>query len=455
MCLFRSLDIWLNEPDIEQVVAEAWAKPMKGKRPDCIVRDKFKNVKCSLKKWSKDRFGEVDKQIEEYKDEAMRWEYDAELRDLSDGELKTWLDARRIWIEKDNEKASVLKQKARIKWDVERDENSNFFHLIVKRKNNKNSIRGLLVNGLWCEEPTEIKEEVLRYYKNIFSETRFHKPMFASDRMNKLSDIKALNLEAQFTKKEIWEAGDIITVIQWFWENEEISKGCNSSFITLIPKVTDPIGLGDFRPISLIGCYYKIIAKLLVERLKIVVGKLVGEVQNAFIKGRYILDGVLIANETVNYMKQKKRKCLIFKVDFEKAYDSLNWKYLMEVMKCMGFGNKWCRWIDVCLKSASISVLVNGAPTKEFNMGRGVRQGWEDDIMVSHLQYADDTIFFGEWSRRNAINLMCIMKGFEKAAGLKVNLNKSKVYGVGVLRSEVEDMARCMACSVGELPLTY
>ena len=84
----------------------------------------------------------------------------------------------------------------------------------------------------------------------------------------------------------------------------------------------------------------------------------------------------------------------------------------------------------------------------------GVKVG-RDEIMVSHLQYADDTIFFGEWSKRNAINLMCIMKGFEKVSGLKVNLNKSRVYGVGVLRSEVDDMARCMGCSVGDLPLTY
>ena len=75
--------------------------------------------------------------------------------------------------------------------------------------------------------------------------------------------------------------------------------------------------------------------------------------------------------------------------------------------------------------------------------------------MVSHLKYADDTIFFSERNKRNTINLMCIMKGFEKVSGLKVNLNKSKVYGVGVSRSEVEDMARCMGCSMGELLLTY
>ena len=96
---------------------------------------------------------------------------------------------------------------------------------------------------------------------------------------------------------------------------------------------------------------------------------------NAFIKGRYILDGVLIANETMSYLKRTKEKCLIFKVDFEKAYDSINWKFLMSIMKKMGFGDKWCKWVETCLKSSSTSVLVNGSPSEEFGVERGVRQG--------------------------------------------------------------------------------
>ncbi|GJS23993.1 cysteine-rich receptor-like protein kinase [Tanacetum coccineum] len=168
---------------------------------------------------------------------------------------------------------------------------------------------------------------------------------------------------------------DVLKAVSWFSEKAKISKGCNASFVTLVPKAVDPLGLGDFRPISIIGSIYKIIEKILAERVKRVIGNIIGEVQNAFIEGRYILDGVLIANETMEFLKQKKMKGIIFKVDFEKAYDSINWSYLMEIIEWMRFGSRWHKWVMACLRSASISILVSGSPTNKFYIGRGVQQG--------------------------------------------------------------------------------
>lgn len=177
-----------------------------------------------------------------------------------------------------------------------------------------------------------------------------NRPIFANERVSRLSLEEANRLEDPFSEKEVWEAikgcesskapgpngfnfrfikqfwviikNELLEALHWFWCKEEISRGCNATFVSLILKRSDPMGLGDFQPISLIGCYYKIIMKVLAERVKHVVGKVVGEVQNAFIKGRYTLDGVLIANETMDYIKKARKKALIFKVDFEKAYDS-------------------------------------------------------------------------------------------------------------------------------------
>ena len=217
-----------------------------------------------------------------------------------------------------------------------------------------------------------------------------------------------------------------------------INEGCNASFITLIPKVLNPIGLNDFRPISLIGIYYKVISKMLAERLKVVMGNIIGETQSAFLQGRYILDGVLIANEVIEELRKTKRKGLVFKVDFEKAYDSVEWDFLLDTLKMMGFGVRWCNWSRTCLQSALVSVLINGAPTEEFKMNRGLRQGdplapflflavaeclnalmcearekglfeglavGKEKVEISHLQYADDAIFMGKWCPSNIINL--------------------------------------------------
>nr|GEX57649.1 hypothetical protein [Tanacetum cinerariifolium] len=264
--------------------------------------------------------------------------------------------------------------------------------------------------------------------------------------------------------------------------------GYNASFITLIPKVTDPVGLNDYRPISLIGCSYKVIAKVLANRLKVVIPKIISNSQSAFIEGRQILDGVLIANEVLSHIKKMKKKMLLFKVDFEKAFNSINWNFLDNILNQMNFRDKWRWWIRGCLKSARVSVLVNESPTQEFNMEKGLRQGdplspflfiiivealyvaileasysglykgielGPNNENILLLQHADDLLFFGDWSVTNAKNLIRILKHFQQASSLRVNLHKSKLYGVGVGSLEVDRMARIMSCSYGCLPFVY
>ncbi|XP_071695547.1 uncharacterized protein [Rutidosis leptorrhynchoides] len=151
-------------------------------------------------------------------------------------------------------------------------------------------------------------------------------------------------------------------------------------------------------------------------------------------------------------LKSKNQKGILFKVDFEKAFDCLNWKFLEDVMSCMGFGNKWRKWILSCLESASISILVNGSPTNEFQLGIEVGN---ERVQVIHLQYADDTIFLGEWSRENARSLQNLLKCFEWASGLKVNFHKSYMYGIGVEQNDLATLANSFGCQMGCLPFKY
>ena len=123
--------------------------------------------------------------------------------------------------------------------------------------------------------------------------------------------------------------------------NSRLSKGINSTFITLIPKIDNPHRLNDFRPIALVGCLYKILAKLLANRLRQVMGTVISDTRSMFIKNRQILDGILVANEVVDEVRKLKKELLLFKVDFEKAYDSVDWGYLDEVMREMAFPTLW------------------------------------------------------------------------------------------------------------------
>lgn len=175
--------------------------------------------------------------------------------------------------------------------------------------------------------------------------------------------------------QQCWKVfkGDILNFFREFYTNGRLAKGINSSFITLIPKKENPCGIANYRPINLIGSLYKIVSKVLANRFKNVLPRIVGEAQSAFMGGRNILDGVLISNEIIDWWKKRKKRGLILKLDFEKAYDTVNWECRLDLMSKFGFQDKWVSWMKECLSSARVSVLVNGSPTAEFCSEKGLR----------------------------------------------------------------------------------
>jgi hypothetical protein len=177
--------------------------------------------------------------------------------------------------------------------------------------------------------------------------------------------------------KEFWDLvkEDFMRFMVEFHRNGKLTKGVNSTFIALIPKVNSLQRLSDFRPISLVGCMYKVLAKVLANRLRGVLGSVISDSQSTFVKGKQILDGILIANEVVDEAKRLNKEVLLFKVDFEKAYDSVDLLYLDSVMAQMNFPTLWRKWISECMGTKMASVLVNGSQTDEFHLERGLRQG--------------------------------------------------------------------------------
>lgn len=130
---------------------------------------------------------------------------------------------------------------------------------------------------------------------------------------------------------------DVCHMMREFHSNGMIPREGNASFLVLIPKMENPQHLNHFRPKSLIGCCYKILAKILYKRLRVVLPVLIDECQSVFLGGQNILDSVLIANKVVDEAKRRKAVCFIFKANFEKVYDSVRWKFLYSLMGIMGF----------------------------------------------------------------------------------------------------------------------
>ncbi|KAL4353692.1 hypothetical protein GQ457_06G031150 [Hibiscus cannabinus] len=478
----------------------------------------LKDVKGAIKDWSASRRNTPGLAIKALENEINVLEL-KQCNGCNDPLLSRNLAKLRscLWKELRSEE-SVWLQKSRLRWFKEGDRNTKFFHLVASNRRRSNSLKGIRYKGASLFEPSKI----LRCAYEFFSEAYNNGLALEVEEFNLpfscISQSQQSSLEGIFSVEEVWRAicssdsnrapgpdGFNMGFFKTFWSylKEPIMKffsdfyvgknwedGTNHSFITLIPKKQCPESLEDFRPISLVGGMYKILSKVLAGRLNPCADTIIGNSQFAFIKGRQILDCSFIANECIDEFVRKKLRGVVFKIDFSRAYDTVNWNFLISIMKKMNFGDKWCDWIYKCISSASISVLVNGVPTDRFSIARGLRQGCslsptlfnivgealsrllskavevglfsgfrigngDSQSMVSHLQFADDLMIFCEASLEQVLNVKRVLRVFELASGLQLNLKKSRIFGINVAEDDLSSWAESVGCDVGHFPSNY
>ncbi|KAL0012182.1 hypothetical protein SO802_007290 [Lithocarpus litseifolius] len=229
----------------------------------------------------------------------------------------------------------------------------------------------------------------------------------------------------------------------------------NKTNISLIPKTKCPSKMSEFRPISLCNVIYKLVSKVLANRLKKILPHIISENQSAFLSGRLISDNVLVGFELMHYLEHKREgieSFLAVKLDMSKAFDRVEWVFIEKVMERLSFHEKWIGMIMQCISTVSYSILINGVAYGCIMPTRGIRQG--DPLspylfllcaegfssmicqavrrqllsgvsicrgcpMVTHLFFADDSLLFCKASSQECQKLVEILKHYENASGQK------------------------------------
>lgn len=457
-------------------------------RGDYVLKEKFRLIKEKMKWWNKTIFGKYDLEVEEGVRELNELDDNVDLNaEVLSIKRKA---SKRIWLNL-NIKENMPIQMSTLKWLNDTDSISIFFHRVLKERRRRNHIDSIITSRGVVNSVREVKEAMKEHFEDGFVENRLNRPSLVGFEFNSLSLEDSRSLKTPSSEEEIKESmwscdgskspgpdGMSIIFLKscWYFIKKEVvacfkdfhsravlSKYITSSFLTLIPMVSNPLRLDDYRHICLVGSIYKIITKLLSSRIKKVLSSVISNCQSDFVLERQMIDGVLITNELVDYAYKEDKECLLFKVYFKKAYDKVNWNFLRFMLRKLGFGDIWMKWIEDLIFTSNMSVLVNGSPTKDL--------GWKEDCakdpispflfvivaeglkllvnkavsngdyagcnvngrcFVDVVQFADDTLMVGDGIWNHLWAIKAVLKEFELVSGLSIKFNKSKLIGINI-----------------------
>ena len=272
-------------------------------------------------------------------------------------------------------------------------------------------------------------------------------------------------MNALFYQKFWHVVGDnIVSTVLDYLNSSVMHPNINHTNIVLIPKVKNPEKMVDFRPISLCNVSYKIISKVLANRLKQVLPTIISPTQSAFVPGRLITDNILVAYETLHTMhgrKKVKKGSIALKLDINKAYDRVEWPFLQGMMQRMGFPDRWIGWVMGCVTTPTFSILINGKPYGNINPSSGIHQGdplspylfllcaegltsllskAENDGRIhgasicrkapkmTNLMFANDSLLFCRATQGEVEVINEVLQVYAHASGQCINMDNSSVY---------------------------
>ncbi|XP_024190514.1 uncharacterized protein LOC112194518 [Rosa chinensis] len=374
--------------------------------PQFILAAKLWALKGMLKSWSKEQVGDVHAQVAHSRAALDAIQAEISTHGLSDERLNVETAAHNNYLSALSLQATLLRDKSRLRWLKDGDRNTTFVHNMVRVRRLQNSITSLLVGDMVLNDQADIATHVVQHFESCF--TQDHQigvtgllerviPHMVTEEENysllvipsaeeirdaamKMDGTSAPGLDGFggcfFTSCWSVVAQDVTLAVQSFFINGYIMPHFNSNILILIPKLEDAENISDFRPIALANFVFKIITRIMADRLGPLACRIISPSQSAFIRGRSIIDPIVLTSECVNLLDQKcKYGNLAFKFDIRKAFDTLDWNFLLRVLHTFGFDETFVHYIHAILQSAYISVSVNGQANGYFTCSRGVRQG--------------------------------------------------------------------------------
>ncbi|GJY52436.1 RNA-directed DNA polymerase, eukaryota, reverse transcriptase zinc-binding domain protein, partial [Tanacetum coccineum] len=504
---FRFANFITNKKEFKEEVAKHWRSCTNRCKMFRVVKD-LKTLKNPLKAlaWKNgDIFENVKDLRDKLKEVQTRIDEDPSNKRLRVEESTILMKYNSAT--KDEE--LLLFQKAKIKWLSVRDRNNEFFHRMVKNRNHRNRINAIHDEDGRRYEGDKVAEQFVKHFQNFLGNSIPVEKIVGMEDLfkNKLETEEAEYMVRDVSNEEIkhaifqiednkapgpdgyssyfykksWDiiGEDICSAVKEFFSTGKMLSEINYTNIALVPKIKTPAKVSDYRPIACCNVIFKCISKVITERIKNCLGKLVNQNQ----------DNILISQELLKgYNRKDGPKRVALKIDLQKAYDTVNWVFLEDILKGFGFHEKMVAWIMKCVTTTSFSIIVNGESKGYFKGGRGLRQGDPispylftlimevlnlllirkigrcnsfqyhfgcSKLKITHVCFADDLLMFSHGDKQSVELLKNVIEEFGRVYGLLLNYNKSTIIFGSVKEEDRKEILDIMPFKVEKLPVRY
>uniref|UniRef100_A0A8I6XX79 Reverse transcriptase domain-containing protein n=1 Tax=Hordeum vulgare subsp. vulgare TaxID=112509 RepID=A0A8I6XX79_HORVV len=478
---------WMTEEACSAVIENAWQRETTS-RGGTVVQA-LKGVAGDLQHWSRTSLGVMERRIAKLKKEIEVFRQRAITQDVVNRERMLRYKLERL----EGQREMYYKQRAHVNWLQKGDRNTSYFQKFASARRKKNRIKKLRKDdGGVVEEEGEKEAVIIEYFGELFTSaagtrmeelllhvspritptmnemlTKVYTPEEVHAALQSIGDLKAPSMDgmpAVFYKR-YWETiGEKITdEVLRVLHGGEMPESWNDTCVVLIPKVSNPEKMKDLRPISLCNVIYKLVSKVIANRLKQILPEVIASNQSAFVPGRLIIDNILLAYEVTHFMQNKRSGEVGYatrKLDMSKAYDRVEWQFLKAMMDKMGFGEAWVKLIVKCCTTVQYKFRFNDTIMEKIVPGRGLRQGdpispclfllcaeafssllnsaeqegslegvkiCRNALSFNHLLFADDSLILLKATEDAILHLQNILKLDEECSGQTINVDKSAI----------------------------